>query len=211
LKHHSISDSSKEVKLQKQTASIAKAFERGQEATNKRRKIHPSFDITTFQQLFVRWISRCSAPLLMTEKSEFRDLLIFLNPEVEDALPANHETVRNWIMEAFREEKLRVQQAVQSSISKIHFTVDLWNSKNNLALLGIIAHYFAENGQLRQSVLGLRELEGQHTGENQASLIMKVVEEYGIALGGDKYRPWKSASLIFRFLSSRRLLVLVSQ
>ena len=162
--------------------SIIKAFERGQEVASKRRKVHTSFDIATFQQLFIRWITRCSIPLQMSTKPEFRDLLAFLNLDVEAALPANHETVRNWTIEAFQVEKLRVQQAVQSSISKIHFTVDLWTSNNSLALLGIIAHYFAEDGQLRQSVLALRELEGQHTGRNQAELIMRVIKEFGIAL-----------------------------
>ena len=46
--------------------------------------------------------------------------------------------------------------------------------------MGIIAHYIAENGALRQSVLSLRELEGQHTSVNQAGLIFSMLEEYGI-------------------------------
>ena len=46
--------------------------------------------------------------------------------------------------------------------------------------MGIVAHYIAENGALRQSVLSLRELEGQHTSANQAGLIFSVLEEYGI-------------------------------
>jgi hypothetical protein len=45
----------------------------------------------------------------------------------------------------------------------------------------MIGHYFADNGDLCQSVLALSELDGQHTGENQSQLIMKVIEEYGIA------------------------------
>jgi hypothetical protein len=44
----------------------------------------------------------------------------------------------------------------------------------------MIGHYFADNGDLCQSVLALRELDGQHTGENQSQLIMKVIEEYGL-------------------------------
>ena len=48
--------------------------------------------------------------------------------------------------------------------------------------MGLIAHYIAENGTLRQSVLSLRELQGQHTGINQARLIYSVLKEYGILL-----------------------------
>jgi hypothetical protein len=116
----------------------------------------------------------------MSTIPEFRDLLAFLNEDVEAALPANGDTIRNWTMETFYNEQQQVKQAVQSAASKIHFTVDLWTSSNSLALLGMIAHYFTENGQLCQSVLALRELEGQHTGENQAQLIMKIIIEYGI-------------------------------
>lgn len=47
--------------------------------------------------------------------------------------------------------------------------------------MGIIVHYFANNGDLRESVLSFRELQGQHTGENQARLVIAAVEEYGIA------------------------------
>jgi hypothetical protein len=181
LKCHAIDDPLKGIKQQAQTISISKAFERGKEATNKRRKIHESFDLPTFKELFIRWISRCSIPYRMSTIPEFRDLLAFLNEDVEAALPANGDTIRNWTMETFRHERQRVQQGVQSAASKVHFTVDLWTSSNSLALLGMIAHYFTENGQLCQSVLALRELEGQHSGENQAQLVMKVIEEYGIA------------------------------
>ena len=45
----------------------------------------------------------------------------------------------------------------------------------------MIGHYFADGGDLCQSVLALRELDGPHTGENQSQLVMRVIEEYGIA------------------------------
>jgi hypothetical protein len=45
----------------------------------------------------------------------------------------------------------------------------------------MIGHYFADSGDLCQSVLALRELDRPYTGENQSQLVMKVIEEYGIA------------------------------
>ena len=56
LKYHSITDPKEGTKLLAQTMSIAEAFKRGQEALlyTKRRKLHKSFDIATFQQLFIR-------------------------------------------------------------------------------------------------------------------------------------------------------------
>jgi hypothetical protein len=67
-------------------------------------------------------------------------------------------------MRVYEAEEQHVQQALQSAQSKIHFTVDLWTSANFKALLGIIGHYFADSGDLCQSVLALHELEGQQAG-----------------------------------------------
>jgi len=117
----------------------------------------------------------------MAERPEFRDLLFFLNPGINTWLPTEHHTIQAWTMRAYEAEKQHVQQALQSAQSKIHFTVDLWTSANSKALLGMIGHYFADSGDLCQSVLALRELDGPHTGENQSQLVMKVIEEYGIA------------------------------
>jgi hypothetical protein len=80
-------------------------------------------------------------------------------------------------MRVYEAEKQYVQQALQSARSKIHFTVDLWTSANSKALLGMIDHYFADNGDLCQSVLALRELDRPHTSENQSQLVMKVIED----------------------------------
>jgi hypothetical protein len=70
---------------------------------------------------------------------------------------------------------------VQLALSKVHFTVDLWTSPNSLAIISIISHYIAENGDLQHSVLALQELDGQHSGQNQAESIMEVINDYGIA------------------------------
>jgi hypothetical protein len=83
-------------------------------------------------------------------------------------------------MRCYENERNQVIGRVQSALSKIHFTVDLWTSPNKLPLLGIIGHYIAESGNLCQSVLGLREIHGRHTGENQALVIMKVIAGFGI-------------------------------
>lgn len=117
----------------------------------------------------------------MIESSQFRNLLYFLNPNINKALPMSHSTIKIWTVEAYTAEKTRVQQALQCAQSKVHFTVDLWTSVNSKALMGIIGHYVADNGDLRESVLAFRPLHGQHTGENQSQVIMEVIKEYGIA------------------------------
>ena len=182
---HKVIDTPQEQQKISQQLSISAAMERGLETQHKRRRLDTiqsnTIDPSTLEQLFIRWISRCSVSFRMTEIPEFRDLLLYLNPEVNNWLPTSHNTIHKWTIRSYNNERTRVIQAVQSALSKIHFTVDLWTSTNNLALLGIIGHYITENGELRQSILGLREVHGRHTGENQASIVVNVIREFGIA------------------------------
>jgi hypothetical protein len=181
---HDIHDTIKQQKSSAQQLSIATAFQQGEESQCKRRRLNSlpsSLNPATLEQLFVRWISSCSVGFRMAERPEFRDLLFFLNPGINTWLPTEHHTIQAWTMRTYEAEKQHVQLALQSARSKIHFTVDLWTSANSKALLGMIGHYFADSGDLCQSVLALRELDGPHSGENQSQLVMEVIEEYGIA------------------------------
>jgi hypothetical protein len=69
-------------------------------------------------------------------------------------------------MRTYVAQQERVKRDVQLALSKVHFTVDLWTSPNVLAILGMIAHYTSESGQLEHSGLALRELDGKHSGHN---------------------------------------------
>ena len=70
---------------------------------------------------------------------------------------------------------------IQNSLSKIHITVDLWTSGNYKSILGVVGHYIATDGLLEHNVLGVRELEGDHSGENQAKVVIAVILDFQIA------------------------------
>jgi hypothetical protein len=44
----------------------------------------------------------------------------------------------------------------------------------------MIAHYIADSGHLEHSVLALQELDGEHSGWNQAQSVIRVINDYGI-------------------------------
>lgn len=73
--------------------------------------------------------------------------------------------------------------------------------------MGIIGHYIADNGELRESVLAFRQLHGQHTVENQSQVIMEVIKEYGIAskVGYFMMDNAENNETMMRALSSCRL------
>lgn len=108
-------------------------------------------------------------------------MLYYLNPAVEEWLPNSHNTIHKWVVRQYEAEKLVVRKAIHSAITNIHLTVDLWTSPNTLSILGIIAHYITTSGVLVQSVLAMIEVDGGHSGDNQASVLMDVIEDYDIA------------------------------
>ena len=89
------------------------------------------------------------------------------------------------MLRSFRYEKEHVKLALQSAISSIHFTLDIWTSPNAHALLGIVSHYTNEQGALKQSILAMKELRGEHSGENLASVFLK-----GKAFSTSVQRPY---------------------
>ena len=80
----------------------------------------------------------------------------------------------------YEREKEKVRSELHGSLSNIHFTVDGWTSPNNIPLLGIVAHYTTEDGQLKHSTLALRMIEGSHSGENLTYHFQKVAQDWGI-------------------------------
>jgi hypothetical protein len=108
-------------------------------------------------------------------------MLHYLNPAINEWLPHSSTTIHDWVLRKYTEEKVIIRQAVQAALTNIHFTVDLWTSPNSLAILGIVAHYISATGNLDTSVLALREVNGEHSGENQAVEILDVINDYGIA------------------------------
>ena len=123
----------------------------------------------------------CSVSFRMATLPEFRALLCYFNPEIGNWLPNSIPTIRTWTLQTFEAQKHRIQREVQSALSKIHFTVDLWTSPNALAIIGMVApHYTSESDQLEHSFLALRELDGKHSGQNIASLIMQIINDYGV-------------------------------
>src|SRR3984957_14060774 len=157
-----------------------------EENPRKRRRLNDqpgdSIDPDQLEVLYVRFITACSLPFRLIECPEFRAFLAFLNNDIDTWLPDTHETIKKWIMRQYKSHKEKVKQRIQSAKSKIHISCDLWTSPNSLAILGVVAHFVTEYGQLEHCVLALKDIDSEHDGENLAAAIMEVVEDWGFAL-----------------------------
>ena len=67
-----------------------------------------------------------------------------------------------------------------TALSDIHITCDMWTSPNHLGLLAVIGHFTSEQSKHLTITLALKELQGEHSGENQAEVVLDVLNDYGI-------------------------------
>ncbi|GKU15585.1 unnamed protein product, partial [Fusarium langsethiae] len=84
-------------------------------------------------------------------------------------------------MRQYEDQKEKVKQRIQSAKSRIHISCDLWTSPNSLAILGIVAHYVTEDGQLEHHVLALKDIDSEHDGSHLAVAVLNVIDEWGFA------------------------------
>ncbi|KAH7461803.1 hypothetical protein FOMA001_g18905 [Fusarium oxysporum f. sp. matthiolae] len=120
----------------------------------------------------------------MEKKSVFPRTTLLLNPALLNHLPKAAKTIRSWVMDAFLSKKQRLREDLQRSRSRISISFDLWTSPNPYAILGVIAMWIDTTGKRRTTVLGIRRVYGEHTGENLGSVVLELLKEYDI--GGDE-------------------------
>ncbi|KAJ0129553.1 54S ribosomal protein L4, partial [Fusarium oxysporum f. sp. albedinis] len=140
--------------------------------------------IEKFKELLVRWIVYCHIAFFQFENQYFRELLFFLNPALLSHLPKAAKTIRSWVMDAFRSKKQRLREDLRQARSRISISFDLWTSPNPYAVLGVIAMWIDTAGKRQTTVLGIRRVYGEHTGENIGSAILELLREYDV--GGDQ-------------------------
>jgi hypothetical protein len=110
----------------------------------------------------------------------FRSFIRYINPTADNLLPESPSTTKALIMDQFTTEKETIRQRLQGSQSCIHLSLDSWTSGNHLPILGVIAHTISGD-QVQEYVLALRVIQGRHTGENLAPIVLGILQDYGIA------------------------------
>ena len=54
----------------------------------------------------------------------------------------------------------------------------MWTSLNHLGILAVVAHFTSEKSQLLTVTLALVELQGKHSGPNQAQVINEIIDDF---------------------------------
>ena len=124
--------------------------------------------------IVVRNLSFC-----LVEWPEFHTLCQALNPQSKGMITTGHQGVYNKVTEAWGKHKDIVRQELQASLSRIHISLDIQTSPNRWLLLAICAHFTTHLQKKQKALLALKKVPG-HSGEDQFSVLLPVLEDYGI-------------------------------
>jgi hypothetical protein len=104
-----------------------------------------------------------------------------LQPSLERYIPQSHSTIADWVKEDFLEARIELTSQLAIARSQIHLSFDIWTSPACRAILGVCAHFLTPNLTLSHALIGIREIEGVHNGENIASVISQVIQEFNLS------------------------------
>jgi hypothetical protein len=115
----------------------------------------------------------------LVEWPEFHTFCQVLNRASEGRVTTSHSGVYNKVKEAWGKHKDVVRRTLQAALSHIHISLDIWTSPNRWLLLAICAHFTTYDQKKQKALLALRRVPG-HSGEDQFSILLPVLEDYGI-------------------------------
>ncbi|CAI5956881.1 unnamed protein product [Closterium sp. NIES-65] len=104
-----------------------------------------------------------------------------LNPGAALLLGSRHRLARD--MQAYGEaarEDMRQLLVGDGLAGRMSLTFDIWTSENNVAFMGVTAHWVTNDFHLKQAVIDFGELKGSHTGDLIADELEEVLTEWGL-------------------------------
>jgi hypothetical protein len=93
----------------------------------------------------------------------------------------NRHTLKNNIVDLFKEKLEIVKLAVQQIPGKVALTSDMWTASNSSSFLSLTIHYVDSSWKLKNFLLDIIPIEVRHSGYNMANAIIEVLRQFGLA------------------------------
>jgi hypothetical protein len=121
-----------------------------------------------------------SLPFRLVEWPEFHALCKAFNPQADREIISSHSELSKKIQISWLTHKDIMRKKLQSALSTIHLSLDIWTSPNKILFLGICSHFVeCEREKLSKALLGLRPVTS-HSAESQFDALLPVLRDYGI-------------------------------
>jgi hypothetical protein len=128
--------------------------------------------------MLVQWVIQTRQPFTVVEHPAFRALI----EATGTTLPIKTaDTLFNRIKEEFHSGRAYVKNELARSSRTLALSLDVWTSENQIAIMGIIGHWISPDFEKREELLEFTEINGPHSGENLAEVVLKMLDELDIA------------------------------
>lgn len=129
-------------------------------------------------EMVLRWVIRTRQPFTVVEHPAFRALI----EATGASLPIKSaDTLFNRIKEEFHSSRAYVKEELARSSRPLALSLDVWTSENQIAIMGILGHWITPDFEKRDELLEFTEINGPHSGENLAEVVLKMLAELDIA------------------------------
>lgn len=130
------------------------------------------------EEMLVQWVIQTRQPFTVVEHPAFRALI----EATGTTLPIKTaDTLFNRIKEEFHSGRAYVKNELARSSRTLALSLDVWTSENQIAIMGIIGHWISPDFEKREELLEFTEINGPHSGENLAEVVLKMLDELDIA------------------------------
>ncbi|MBW0460550.1 hypothetical protein O181_000265 [Austropuccinia psidii MF-1] len=126
------------------------------------------------------FISDCDLPLYITKSTSFHKLLQLCNPKILEIL-VGQAAVTCHLSSVYFFHQSHIRNILECNNQSISFTTNCWTSPNVTAFMAVTGHYLDPNFNLKSILLGLMEIEGNHSGISLANHFLQVINRYKIS------------------------------
>jgi hypothetical protein len=75
-------------------------------------------------------------------------------------ITTTHSRIYTQVNKAWTRHKDVVRRVLQSALTRIHISLDIWTSPNHWLLLAIVAHFTTQNSKKQKALLALKKVPG---------------------------------------------------
>src|SRR5437667_4040302 len=149
---------------------------KGDQEEIERTILKDAVNTKVLQQALSIFIITNDLSLRIIESPSLHALLKAANPVLDKEVISSHAAMSSHILSLFLSYKDTVIKMLQSTISKIHLSCDVWKSPNHLLFLGICAHFVNYTSTLRRLLISLPRVYN-HTSREQLHVLLPYLKE----------------------------------
>ncbi|WVZ84994.1 LOW QUALITY PROTEIN: hypothetical protein U9M48_031959 [Paspalum notatum var. saurae] len=125
-----------------------------------------------------RLIARDDLPLWHGSTDAFQDYINRAhNPKF---IHVSRQTTARDMIKLYNDRKVNLIDALKTDVSSVCLISDIWAGKAKEDYLSVVAHFVNSKWELEKMLLGLRLIDGKHSGVNIANLIATVIDDYAL-------------------------------